>query len=276
MQSNLFGETESDYIPADVIILSLQPYAFDLIRSGTKKMEYRRRFRKRPTIGVIYVSTPTKEIRGFMLMAAPIIDTPKRIGEIAESLIPGNGQAVYDYLKDQKQGYAIPIKQYTDITPISLERLRTEFEFEAPQSYVLGNTYPKLLNYLITEINKFDIRLLGWAFWTLGKSQLESLFYLCSMSALADIRAILKGNKDRLCKKYGINSIAIFGSYSRGQQNLDSDLDIMVDFKQPVGVEFIDLAEELESLLKVKIDLVSKNGIKKAYWQQIEGDLNYV
>lgn len=154
MQPNLFAQTEPDYTAADIIILSLQPYAYDLIRSGTKKMEYRRRFRKRPTVGVIYVSSPVKEIRGFMLMGEPIIDTPKRIGDLAESLIPGNGETVYEYLKDQKQGYAIPIKQYTEMEPVSLERLRSDFDFEAPQSYVGAGTYPKLINYLIEEINK--------------------------------------------------------------------------------------------------------------------------
>jgi hypothetical protein len=73
-----------------------------------------------------------------------------------------------------------------------------------------------------------------------------------------------------------LKNIAIFGSYSRNQQNDASDLDILVEFSRPVGIEFIDLAEELEVLLNIKVDLVSRNGVRPEYFQQIESDLNYV
>jgi predicted nucleotidyltransferase len=76
--------------------------------------------------------------------------------------------------------------------------------------------------------------------------------------------------------KYGLNKIAIFGSFSRGHQNNESDLDILVEFERPIGIEFIDLAEELENILCVKVDLVSKNGIKPDYYQSIKTDLIYV
>jgi predicted nucleotidyltransferase len=96
------------------------------------------------------------------------------------------------------------------------------------------------------------------------------------MTTLSDIKEILKSHKARLSKKYGLNNIAIFGSYVREQQTASSDVDILVDFIQPIGVEFIDLADELESLLRVKVDLVSKNGVKPDYFKQIETELNYV
>jgi predicted nucleotidyltransferase len=96
------------------------------------------------------------------------------------------------------------------------------------------------------------------------------------MTTLSDIKEILKSHKARLSTKYGLNNIAIFGSYVREQQTASSDVDILVDFIQPIGVEFIDLADELESLLRVKVDLVSKNGVKPDYFKQIETELNYV
>ena len=77
-------------------------------------------------------------------------------------------------------------------------------------------------------------------------------------------------------EKYGLSILAVFGSYGRGQQNHNSDVDILVDFKKPIGVEFIDLADELENILKLKVDLVSKNGLKPQYFETIEKDLNYV
>ena len=96
------------------------------------------------------------------------------------------------------------------------------------------------------------------------------------MRSLIDIKDILKRNKLRLTEKYGLSLIAIFGSYGRGQQTEKSDIDIFVDFNGPIGVEFIDLANELEKLLKAKVDLVSKNGVRPQYLKQIEQDLNYV
>ena len=96
------------------------------------------------------------------------------------------------------------------------------------------------------------------------------------MATLQSIRKILQLHKSRLISTYGLKNIAIFGSYSRNQQNDASDLDILVEFSRPVGIEFIDLAEDLEVLLNIKVDLVSRSGVRPEYFQQIESDLNYV
>ncbi|MCF8318151.1 MAG: nucleotidyltransferase family protein [Haliscomenobacter sp.] len=93
---------------------------------------------------------------------------------------------------------------------------------------------------------------------------------------IIQIKIIRKKHKARLSTKYGLSNIAIFGSYGCGQQTADSDIDILVDFIKPIGVEFIDLAEELENLLGIKVDLVSRNGVRPAYLKHIEADLNYV
>ena len=93
------------------------------------------------------------------------------------------------------------------------------------------------------------------------------------MKTLAEIKDILTSNKDYLLDKYDIKQLAIFGSYSRNEHTEKSDLDLMVDFHKPIGIEFIDLANELEKILNLKIDLISKNGIKKQYFSQIEMDL---
>ena len=96
------------------------------------------------------------------------------------------------------------------------------------------------------------------------------------MRNLSDIKTTLSNNKQRLTDKYGLSFIAIFGSYCRGQQTENSDVDILVAFEKPIGIEFIDLAIELEKLLNIKVDLVSKNGIKPHYLKQIESEMNYV
>jgi predicted nucleotidyltransferase len=94
---------------------------------------------------------------------------------------------------------------------------------------------------------------------------------------LNSILSTLQNLKPELAQKYGVSSIGLFGSVVRDDFSPSkSDIDIIVDFSKPIGIEFIDLAEYLESVFKQKIDLVSKNGIKKGYFQSIEKDIMYV
>jgi uncharacterized protein len=96
------------------------------------------------------------------------------------------------------------------------------------------------------------------------------------MRSIKDFKKILSINKDRIFNEYSIKSMAIFGSFSREEENEKSDLDILVEFDGKIGIRFIDLAEELENLLKIKVDLVSKKGLKDKYLSSISSDLLYV
>jgi hypothetical protein len=96
------------------------------------------------------------------------------------------------------------------------------------------------------------------------------------MENLSSIMNTLSRHKKRLIEKYGLSELAIFGSYARNQQLVESDIDILVDFDKPIGLEFIDLADELENILQMKVDLVSKKGIKEKYLSSIENELVYV
>ena len=96
------------------------------------------------------------------------------------------------------------------------------------------------------------------------------------MKTLSDIKKILRRNKPYLKKKYNINEIGIFGSYSRGDQKLRSDIDLMVDLTKPLGFEFVDLSLELEGMLNHKVDLVSKNAVKKRLYDEIKKEIIYV
>lgn len=96
------------------------------------------------------------------------------------------------------------------------------------------------------------------------------------MKSLEQIKKSLNEHKSTLFRKYPIKSLAIFGSYSRGDQNESSDIDILVEFNGKIGLSFIDLAEEIERLLGKHVDLVSKNGVKKKYFESIYPDLIYV
>ena len=86
----------------------------------------------------------------------------------------------------------------------------------------------------------------------------------------------LSDHLNELSKRYPIRSLALFGSYARGDNTTGSDIDILVDFAQPVGMEIVDLVLELESILDHKVDLVTYNAIKDRLFPFIVPDLMYV
>lgn len=79
------------------------------------------------------------------------------------------------------------------------------------------------------------------------------------MKTLQEIENTLGNHKHDLFARYPIKSLAIFGSYARREQKEESDL-----------------ANELESLIGFRVDLVSRKGIKDKYLQSIHSDLIYV
>ena len=96
------------------------------------------------------------------------------------------------------------------------------------------------------------------------------------MTELNSIRQILTQLKPELTQRFFVDSIGLFGSIVRDDFSPTSDIDIIVDFSKPVGVEFIDLAVFIEKKLKKKVDLVSKKGLKPKYLQQIQSEIIYV
>ncbi len=105
----------------------------------------------------------------------------------------------------------------------------------------------------------------------------RQVLYLCSMTQFESIKSLLVQLKPELIEKYSISTIGLFGSVVRDDFSPStSDIDIIVEFSKPVGIEFIDLADYLEQQIKRKVDLVSRKGIKKKYLQAIESDIVYV
>jgi len=96
------------------------------------------------------------------------------------------------------------------------------------------------------------------------------------MKSLEDIKRIISSYRKELEEKFKVKSIAIFGSYARGEQTPQSDIDIIVEFKEPVGMLFIHLADFLEEILEVKVDLLTPDAIKKNRIKYIKEELLYV
>ena len=93
---------------------------------------------------------------------------------------------------------------------------------------------------------------------------------------LQEIRHCLSGAREDLFHRYPIRRLGVFGSFARGDARPDSDIDIMVEFSEPVGFEIVDLAMELEALLGHKVDLVSRKGVREWLLPYVERDLVYV
>ncbi len=91
-----------------------------------------------------------------------------------------------------------------------------------------------------------------------------------------DIKQTLRANKSGLFNRYPLKSMAIFGSYSDGTATEKSDIDIMVEFTQPVGFEFIDLSIELEELLQKRVDLVTRQAVSPQLMMFVSPQLQYV
>ncbi|MEX0981337.1 MAG: nucleotidyltransferase family protein [Bacteroidales bacterium] len=96
------------------------------------------------------------------------------------------------------------------------------------------------------------------------------------MKSRAEIENKLKELKPILFQKYFVEKIGYFGSFSRNEQTEDSDLDILVSFKKPLGWDFFDLQEFLEDELKLKVDLVSEKALKEQLKQVILNSVRYV
>jgi len=98
------------------------------------------------------------------------------------------------------------------------------------------------------------------------------------MKTLEEIKQMLNSHKEVLREKYGVKRIAIFGSYARGEQREISDIDVVVEFEKPIGLKFFELADHLEQILGVRVDLLTPNALKQKplLWKSVKEDLVYV
>jgi hypothetical protein len=79
-----------------------------------------------------------------------------------------------------------------------------------------------------------------------------------------EIMQILKKQIPYLQEKYGVQRIAVYGSFAKGNQTKKSDVDILVQLMKPLGLEFVELAYHLEKILKKKVDLATFDTLKRS------------
>jgi predicted nucleotidyltransferase len=91
------------------------------------------------------------------------------------------------------------------------------------------------------------------------------------------IQADLADCKAQLQKEYPISALGVFGSYARGEQNPESDLDVLVEFEGPVTLfDLVRLENELTRRLGVDVDLVTRDSLKPRIETQVADDVVYV
>lgn len=90
-----------------------------------------------------------------------------------------------------------------------------------------------------------------------------------------EITTILRKAMPYLTEHFGISEIGIFGSYIRDEASPESDLDILVEFSRPIGWEIVDLNEYLESILELKVDLVTKQSLHPRIRSRILEEVQY-
>ncbi|MCF8371206.1 MAG: nucleotidyltransferase family protein [Bacteroidales bacterium] len=96
------------------------------------------------------------------------------------------------------------------------------------------------------------------------------------MMTQTEIETRLRDLKPILSNKFYVDRIGYFGSYARNDQDEKSDIDILVEFRKPLGWDFFDLHDLLEKELDLKVDLVSIKALRNELRDSILQQTRYV
>ena len=97
------------------------------------------------------------------------------------------------------------------------------------------------------------------------------------MTVNSQILQQLCNAKPALQKEFGLTEIALFGSYARNERNPESDIDLLIDLSKNTSSNFFKIAFHLQDLFHpIKVDIVTRKGIKPTYFKSIQKDLIYV
>jgi predicted nucleotidyltransferase len=77
--------------------------------------------------------------------------------------------------------------------------------------------------------------------------------------------SIMKKELPYLKDKYGVERIVLYGSFAKGKQKKKSDIDILVDLRKTLGLEFVELADRLEEILGRKVDVATFDHFKRSF-----------
>lgn len=90
-----------------------------------------------------------------------------------------------------------------------------------------------------------------------------------------EVLAILRQLMPYLTERFHVARLGIFGSVARGEETETSDVDIYVELSRPLGLDFVQLGDELEEAVGVRVDLADRSMLRRL-WPHMENDLVYV
>lgn len=83
------------------------------------------------------------------------------------------------------------------------------------------------------------------------------------MTTLSQVKRIIRHNRATLYDRDKVQRIGLFGSYSRGDTHCGSDLDVLVEFYEPVSLlQLVSLENFLSDIVGIKVDVVPKEDIR--------------
>jgi len=92
-----------------------------------------------------------------------------------------------------------------------------------------------------------------------------------------EIIQLLRQHREELRKRFGVKSLAIFGSVARGEAGPESDVDILVEFEGRATFDrYMGLKFFLEDLLGRRVDLVTRKALKPRLRPYVEQEAIYV
>lgn len=90
------------------------------------------------------------------------------------------------------------------------------------------------------------------------------------MKTLEEVKLEIQALKPVLKKRFKVETVDVFGSYSRGEQTKNSDLDLLVTYAESVDLLLISsLRRYLRSKLRMRVDVVSKEFLNKRIKDQV-------
>jgi len=94
---------------------------------------------------------------------------------------------------------------------------------------------------------------------------------------LDEIKNELQEHKQTLKDEYGVTALGVFGSYACGEQTEKSDIDILVDLEEPIGlVRLVRLSRDISRMLGIRTDLTTKNALKPHIGERVLQEVQYV
>lgn len=97
------------------------------------------------------------------------------------------------------------------------------------------------------------------------------------MTVLDSVQQTIRANQPLLAEQFFVRRIGVFGSVAQNTQNDQSDIDMLVEFSQPVSMfRFLALEQKLADLLGRKIDLVTPDALKAAIKESVLKEAIYV